>query len=198
VKLILVRHGETLANRQNINQGQKDTGLTRKGREQAKKIGKRLADENIMVDIIYCSDLGRTKETAKEIMHYVQAPIRYVKALRERRMGIFEGTPLGAYTEHIKKHGRDLFHYKSKGGESIQEAFERVKKFYDECIDKHHGKTVLWITHGGAIAKLLLHLLSLEYTEYPKVHPDNCAMSIIEVDENKQHKVRVINCTKHL
>lgn len=196
MKLILVRHGETLANVRKINQGHGDWKLTKKGREQADKLGKRLAGEKI--DIIYCSDLERTKETAKAILKYVKTPIRYVKELRERNMGVFEHRPLGSFVEYVKKHDLDLLNYKPEGGESINAAIKRVMNFYNGCLEKHKGQTVLWVSHGGIIAKLLLRILNLEPARYNEIHPENCALSIIEINDNQQHKVHLLNCTKHL
>src|SRR3989338_6937789 len=90
MKLIIVRHGETEENAEGIHQGQRHGKLSNVGIEQTKKLGTRLKDEKF--DIVYCSDLQRCKDTAKEIMKFHSSiPVHYTKEIRERRMGEFEG-----------------------------------------------------------------------------------------------------------
>jgi broad specificity phosphatase PhoE len=66
MKLIIVRHGESEANKKGIHQRRKDewsdTSLSKDGIFQAKQVAERLKDEKI--DGIYASDLKRAKETA--------------------------------------------------------------------------------------------------------------------------------------
>ena len=66
MKLYIVRHGETIANEKKIIQGQRPGRLTPQGRKQAEKLGQLL--EVVNFDIIYCSDLTRTKDTLKKII----------------------------------------------------------------------------------------------------------------------------------
>ena len=90
MKLIIARHGETIENQKEIIQGQRLGTLSENGIEQAKKLALRLKSEKI--DYIYSSDLARAKDTTKEIIKFHQnVPIEYVKELRERNLGEFEG-----------------------------------------------------------------------------------------------------------
>ena len=61
MKLIIVRHGETVGNATEIIEGHLPGKLSQKGIEQAKKLASRLKDEPI--DHIFCSDLTRAIET---------------------------------------------------------------------------------------------------------------------------------------
>ncbi len=84
-KIILVRHGESIANAKGISQGNRnkwmDTSLTKKGKEQAKKLAERLKEEKI--EVIYSSDLKRAKETAEEINKFHNLKIKFDKRLRD-------------------------------------------------------------------------------------------------------------------
>ena len=77
-KIILVRHGESIANAEGVSQGNKDewidTHLSKKGKEQADKVAQRLKNEKI--DIIYSSDLKRAKETAEAINKFHNVNIK--------------------------------------------------------------------------------------------------------------------------
>ncbi|KAH9503685.1 hypothetical protein Btru_067153 [Bulinus truncatus] len=63
--ITLVRHGETLENREKILQGQTDTHLSDLGKKQAKLVGLRLRD--VKFSHMFSSDLSRAAETARAI-----------------------------------------------------------------------------------------------------------------------------------
>ena len=69
MKLFLVRHGQSLANKERKHQGREDewrnTSLSNIGKTQAKKVADRLKDENF--NLIYSSPLKRAKQTAEII-----------------------------------------------------------------------------------------------------------------------------------
>src|SRR3989344_5231524 len=91
MRLILTRHGETIENKMGIIQGHLPGKLSKLGKEQAKKLAKRLKNEKI--DFIYSSDLARAADTAKEIAKFHPIiPVEFVEDLRERYLGSFQGT----------------------------------------------------------------------------------------------------------
>jgi len=90
MKLIITRHGETEDNKAGIIQGHLPGKLTDVGINQAKKIALRLKDEKI--NYIYSSDLARASDTTKEILKYhPDAPVKFVKNLREKFLGSWQG-----------------------------------------------------------------------------------------------------------
>ncbi len=64
-KLILLRHGESLYNRENLFTGWTDIDLSQKGIEQAERAGKRLAENDLYPDICFTSWLKRAIHTAQ-------------------------------------------------------------------------------------------------------------------------------------
>ena len=88
MKVILVRHCESIANSKGIHQGQRvDTSLSEKGKEQARKVARALKDEKI--ESIYSSDLKRAMETAQEIAKFHNIKVISDKRLREFDSGDF-------------------------------------------------------------------------------------------------------------
>lgn len=65
-RLILVRHGESIWNRQNRFTGWVDVSLSKKGIAEARRAGKLLAREHF--DIAFTSDLIRAQDTLYEIL----------------------------------------------------------------------------------------------------------------------------------
>lgn len=196
MKLIIVRHGETEENVKRIIQGQTHGTLSKKGQEQARKVGEHLKNEKI--DVIYVSDLKRTIDTAAEIIkHHPDIEVIYEPRIRERNLGIFEGKHFTKLHEHVKNSGIDYFEFKPEKGESIPEANNRIIEFYNEIIEKHSGGTVLIVSHGGTIAALLLHILKKTRKDYKEYHPKNTAITVIEINENG-NKIHKLNSTEHL
>jgi broad specificity phosphatase PhoE len=126
MKLIIVRHGETPDNINDISQGQRETVLTEKGREQAIKLAERLKDEKI--DFIYSSDLKRTKQTLQEILKFHDSPVVYSNLLRERANGHYEGNPRSAFIKEREESGIPKLEFKSPSGESVLDILERDKE----------------------------------------------------------------------
>jgi len=77
----LVRHAETVWNREKRIQGQSDSALTDRGSEDADNWGRRLS--RFSWDRILMSDSGRAVETAETINHHLQAPAESDPRLRE-------------------------------------------------------------------------------------------------------------------
>ncbi|MBI4162713.1 MAG: histidine phosphatase family protein [Candidatus Aenigmarchaeota archaeon] len=99
MKLIIVRHGESLANTQMLFEGSSHGELTELGIQQAKKVGLRLKNEKI--DIAYVSDLKRAQDTSAEILKFhVDTPVIPTEELRERHYGTLESVERDIY-QHV-------------------------------------------------------------------------------------------------
>jgi phosphoserine phosphatase len=196
MKVIFVRHAESEDNVKRIVQGQKQTRLTKKGREQSKKLAKRLKNEEI--DIIFSSDLNRAIETTKEIIKFHKAPVIYTEELRERNLGILEGKPFDEFNEILKK-SKEGFYYNPEGGESVEDFQKRAAKFFKKILKKYKKKTILIVSHGGLTKGILAYLLKQPIEDIFKEKMHNASVNILEIDDkSKKVKVHVLNCTKHL
>ena len=87
--IYLVRHGETVDNVRQIMQGQTQGELNERGREQARQVAERLANEHI--DAVVASDLRRAIQTAEAIAVRHGLPVTATPLLRERDWGSFTG-----------------------------------------------------------------------------------------------------------
>lgn len=192
MQIFLVRHGETNYNVEKKNQGWKDSFLTAKGKDQAFKIGVYLRDKGI--EKIYCSDLLRTKQTAKEILKSVFAPIEYVSWLREKNLGEFGGTPEGTMLAFVADNSLDLLSFIPPSGESILNFRKRVIHYFHNFLEMNIQKNkILLVTHGGNITQILLHILKFDEKKYDNYKPRNCAVTLLEIDTNQNIKVTMLN-----
>jgi 2,3-bisphosphoglycerate-dependent phosphoglycerate mutase len=93
-KLVLLRHGESVWNKENRFTGWTDVGLTDKGLAEAKMAGQLLKDGGFAFDIAYTSVLKRAIKTlwiALEEMDRMWIPIQHSWRLNERHYGALQG-----------------------------------------------------------------------------------------------------------
>ncbi len=204
MKLIIVRHGETIENANHISMGHIDGTLSELGQDQVIKLGERLKNEKM--DFIYCSDLGRTKDTLLEIIKYHSGvPVVYDEILRERGKGIFEGQPRSAQKEDRNLKGLDYFVYRPESsdeykGESFEDVRTRVSNFINYLLKNHDdNETILICTHGGWKTTFMFHLMNKPFSENDSiVNFKNTSVSIFHLSKNRDHTISLLNCTKHL
>jgi 2,3-bisphosphoglycerate-dependent phosphoglycerate mutase len=93
-KLVLLRHGESVWNRENRFTGWTDVDLTEHGREEARRAGQLLANSDYTFDVAYTSVLKRAIKTlwlALEEMDRMWIPIYNSWRLNERHYGALQG-----------------------------------------------------------------------------------------------------------
>lgn len=195
MRLILVRHAQSVGNAQRHIQGHEDYPLTEEGHEQARTVAKRLADEQF--DRIYTSDLTRTYETAIEITkHHPDIPFETDERLRERNFGIYEGRSRRELEEEGITH--EEVYASPPGGETREQFRARILSVLDDLYEKHYGETILLITHSGLIGRLLMSLANAPEEEWDSYRPKNTSITIIEFDLEKNHSLTLMNCCAHL
>lgn len=164
VTIYVVRHGTTEANAKGIIQGQLDTPLTEKGKQDAQLLAKKL--EGIQFDHIYSSDLGRafiTEFIIAQLDHEIDK-ISEVPQLREVDYG-------DVSNENKKQMLADLGEkyydpdYQFPRGESRRQAQERAVGFFEELKQQHTSETILVVTHSGIIRALKDHYTDADYNE---------------------------------
>lgn len=154
---VIVRHGETDANRTGLLQGQSNCPLNDNGRRQAAAAAERLAGEHF--DLAYSSDLVRAFETAGIVARaHAGLAVCPVKDLREWFLGDMEDRPqkelLKLYPEEMAAFRREACEVRIPGGESLTEFQARVSNFLTALADKNPGKRILLVTHGGVLQRI--------------------------------------------
>ncbi|CAH1173658.1 unnamed protein product [Phaedon cochleariae] len=93
-KIVMVRHGESEWNKQNLFCGWYNADLSDRGRDEAKRAGKALKDANYEFDLAFTSVLKRANETLDGILTELGQtgiPIRKTWRLNERHYGGLTG-----------------------------------------------------------------------------------------------------------
>ncbi len=193
LKLILIRHGETLENASNIVQGHLPGRLSDKGKEQAFRIAQKLRD--VKFDAVYSSDLARAFHTALILMEDRKTPpIVAEPKLREQNLGIYEGKPLIFMLRQIKQEKANFKTFNPQGGEGFIDFQNRVGQFLEEVKTRHCGQTVVLVTHYGVI-NVLFNIFSRHIRQ--GIFQDriaNGSIAIVDIDELRHATVEAIWC----
>lgn len=146
MKIHFIRHGETNYNVHHIcnSDPRKKVYLTELGKRQIEDIREKLKKEKI--EIIFVSELPRTKESARIINRDHNVEIKADKRINDRKTG-FEGKSYFDYIEFIEK---DKFNIKPKEGESFQDEKKRVFSFLND-LKKIKYEIVLVVSHEEII-----------------------------------------------
>jgi enolase len=167
---IVVRHGESLWNKENKFTGWVDIDLSENGITEAIDVGVLL--KNQYFDYIITSDLLRAKNTAELIFVNLDIDVEYkkhtqfleTKAIRERNYGELAGvnkTELATkYGEKQMRLWRRSYFERPPGGENLEDVRIRIGEYYDNTILPLliENKNVLMVAHGNSIRALFVHL----------------------------------------
>lgn len=188
MKIILVRHGESLFNQMNrdanhgrVFSGQYDIPLTEKGREQAETL--QMENNFAEADCVYSSDLSRAYETAQ--ITTLRTDIIRDARLNERSLSVFNGKSENQLSEYrtfleTQNFGHS-FSDKAPDGESYTDVNKRIKSFLLEL--DYSSNTVLIFSHFVAIRLIIKELMSSTEEQTLELSIKNCTPLIFEGKE---------------
>ncbi len=129
IVLILVRHGESVANAQGLLLGRTDAELTDTGRVQAEHARGLLADP---VAEVRSSPLRRARDTAELLA--LGPPTEVDERWVEIDYGEFEGEPLGGIPAEVWRRWRSDRDFRPEGGETLAEVDRRIAAACEELF----------------------------------------------------------------
>lgn len=188
MKIYITRHGETKWNIQGRMQGWKNSDLTEKGIENAKRLG--ISLKKINFDCIYSSPLGRAIETANYIKGDKDTQIIIKDSLKEMGFGLWEGMEHSKVEELYPEQRFNFWNkphlYRAVDGESFEELLFRARQILNEIINNTSCENILVVSHAGFIKAIyaILKNYSLEEFWNPPFMTDTC-LTILEVENNK-------------
>ncbi|MEC4685057.1 MAG: 2,3-diphosphoglycerate-dependent phosphoglycerate mutase [Nitrospirota bacterium] len=128
LKLVLLRHGESIWNMENRFTGWTDVDLTERGKEQARKAGQLLLDGGYSFDVTYTSVLKRAIRTlwiVMDGMDLMWLPVYRSWRLNERHYGALQGLNKKATVE---KYGYEQVHKWRRSYDIRPPALDRTDK----------------------------------------------------------------------
>lgn len=153
MKLYLIRHGESVANINDLYHFP-DTPLSKEGEKQSKTIAQRIS--KIHIDFIYSSDFLRARQTAMVISEKTEKRIEFTPLLREfgkpsKLWGKSDDYPDSKIYVKLQKENFGDPDWKWEDGESFNELRSRAMEFLHSLSVKFKDKEIAIVSHGGMI-----------------------------------------------
>ena len=193
--LVLIRHGVTEWNKSGRYCGHRDIGLSREGRSQAAKLGRKLNAAKF--DKIYCSDRKRALQTARIV--FGRADFVKVAGLKEIDFGGLEGMRhkeiLDKYGKVYKNWLKNPYKNNIPKTETVSRFKNRIDKAIKKIIRSNPGKTVAIVCHGGVISAFVNSALRTK--SFWKYVPSATGVTIVECGAVRR-KLKSFNDTHHL
>ena len=162
LRLLLVRHGQTLSNVEGImDTAPPGAPLDETGRAQADRLAERLAGEDVVA--VYASTAIRTQQTASPVAARHELAVIVRDGLREVDVGALEGMrgdeALAEYDAMVTQWAAgDLGVGLRGGGETAHDVLARYLATIEHVTANHSSGLVVVVSHGGAIRVAAMHL----------------------------------------
>ena len=167
--LTLVRHGQSIYNRENRFTGNLDVDLTPYGEEEARKAGDKL--KSFHYTIAYTSVLKRAIESLRIILNEIDQPLLPVirnAALNERGYGALQGLnkaeTTNQYGAEQVEQWRRSYTIRPPEGESLEDTFNRTVPYYKSEVEPRlrNNENVLIVAHGNSLRALMMYLEAID------------------------------------
>src|SRR6185503_10131155 len=199
-RLYLARHGATELTAEDRFSGAEGVALSADGRDQAGKLGERLATENICA--IYSSPLSRALDTATAVATACKLSVEKRDDLREISHGHWEGLARldveARFAEEYSAWEEDPFTFAPSGGESGVAVLARALPVIREIVTKHAGERVLVVSHKATIRLVLCSLLGFDARGYrDRLDQSPACLNVLDFRDPVRVRLMLFNDTSH-
>ena len=185
-EIILVRHGETEWNVEEIFRGRIDIELNETGIKQAELLAEYLGQ--VKIAAIYSSPLKRALKTAAIIAANHKLRVEIAPGLIDFDYGKWQGLP----HQEVKEQYQELYtrwlncphQVRMPEGESLDDARRRAVSLVDEIITEVEGTAVL-VSHRVVNKVLICALLGLDNAHFWNVRQDVCGITTFSYEKGR-------------
>ena len=177
----LIRHGETLWNREGRCQGVTDIPLTDTGRQQAHAIAEALAGKPL--SLVLSSPLQRGQETATIIAGKHRLAVELRDELQEWNQGELEGLTgaelLGQHQDYFTRWRQDPVNAAPPGGEPLRDLQARAWPVIDGLRERALVGPIAVVSHSMTLSTILCAALGLDLANIHRLKMDIASKSTI-------------------
>lgn len=191
MRLVLIRHGRSIANEHKLVTGNTADPLSSTGIAQAQALRDWLKEMNISADHHVTSQWKRAQETANIL--FPDASWKIESRIGETNAGAVADWPLDTflsqYPDFYQNH-----HNKYPQGESHSELNTRSTKWFEEIVmQTNKSDTVILVAHSGPISCILQYISSTPMEKFPAFIPMNTSISVVEVPSTILHEAKLVS-----
>ena len=190
MRLVFVRHAESLGNAEHRMQGHADYPLSDRGRAQAERLFTRFKVERLEPTHVYSSPLKRVAETAQIVSREWPVEVSYSDDLKEHDIGVFSGLTWdeaeAAYPQMARALGKSEDWGEVEGAESLEDIRRRAERVVSGLIGgSDRDDVVVAFTHGGILLRMLAVVLGTDRIWRP--HLRNTTLFDFTLDGARWH-----------
>ena len=200
MKLVLVRHGQSVYNLENRFTGWKDVDLTDQGINEAIQAGKVLKKNKFKFDAAYTSNLKRAKETLSLILGELNSSIEPItnQALNERDYGDLIGqNKKEAAIEFGEKQvqiWRRSYDTPPPGGESLKMTCDRTLPYFKKILKNlHNDSNIIIAAHGNSIRAIVMEVFDYTPELILKTEIGWCEPWVMTFNKKRLEKFEILN-----
>ena len=195
--LLLIRHGESMANTEKRFAGHLNVPLSDVGKAQAEVTADHIVS-HYTVDAVYASDLLRAFHTGKAVADLLGVPTIPNRDLREICAGDWEGVTFDDLEKHFPVSysvwRSDIGNAVCDNGESVAALQKRFLSAICRIAAENDGKTMVIGTHATPIRTLQCHCEGKSLDEMASVPwVTNASITVVEYENGKLRLVQVGN-----
>lgn len=169
LKVILIRHAQSLGNQAGRMEGQTSTALSPLGHRQAQQLADYLTEHSPTPTCCYSSPLLRATETACYLTAQGDIPLQLQADLQELHAGIFQGLTwaeaVARYPDLCHRLTHTLHYCPAPQAETLAAGRRRAEQWWRSCLQQHRPGQTLWVvSHGGLMQHLVASLLGCDRT----------------------------------
>lgn len=200
--IVLVRHGQTAWNREEIFRGTMDIPLDDFGRNQARALGSELKNRNLNNPVFLSSPLERSRETAEIAAAAVSGtPVTIEPAFSDLNFGRWQGKSKADVAQIYP----DLYeqwqvwpeHVTFPEGESLSKVAKRAEAALLNLVGKYRNRDMVIVSHRVVNKVLLCRLLGTGLDAFWKIKQDTACLNITQYN-GSTFIVVAMNDTCHL
>ncbi len=183
--IYLIRHGLTLANKNDVFAGRTQEPLHPEGAAQLVEVGKKLAGCGIAK--IFCGPLARTRQSAGVVGELLGAQVETEDALTEISISHWDGLTKEAIRARFGSEYptwlADPAGFRLPGCETIAEVQRRAVAFVESLFQEYPGQNLLVVSHLIVVRALLLYYLLQPIADFRAIKVGNAQVTTLIRDD---------------
>lgn len=186
-KYFLLRHGQNTYQIKDIKtiyfwpDGDPPYALTELGKSQIQEKSLQLKSKKI--DLIFSSDILRTKQTAEIVGQELGLEPKFDQRLRDTNWGVFQGKSMEQAWAFYNHNMEKKFTIAPSEGESWHDVRTRVTDLLKEIEEKYNQKNILIVSHGDPLWLLEDWMNELNQEQSLKRRKNGCPMKVGDLKE---------------
>jgi broad specificity phosphatase PhoE len=200
-RIVLIRHGQTVWNREARFRGRAEVELDGFGRLQAEATGRYVAARWPVV-AVYASPMQRAIQTADAVARAHGLTVHPLEGLMDIDFGEWQG----CLAEEMEQQYPALFRNWTElphtmhfpGGEGLDDVRARLVAALDRVVARHPDQTVALVSHTVANRVLLCAVLGLGNDHFWRLGQDTCAVNVFDAEDDTIYTIIHLNDTSHL